>query len=471
MRRFLFFLAPAGLAAFAFACEDDPTSNASVNFPEAGTVDSSRDPSDSSTPDALPDSGPPSPKGVTVVVTGRSGPKSGITVVFHDAAGAVLETKQTGADGKATSTPVPTPAMATAVLGGELSRQLLTWTGTEDGDELPAVVPEPGTLAELQITVPGEADGGVTYYASVGGCRTSSTIANEPITLFVENYCFRGAGALLVEAADDSDFALAHTFKKPLAIPTDAGVAVVNGLPAYTFNPTSVSVQVNGPANILEGAFVRLHEVANNTYFASRDQGFAGSTASATTYERTFKIAPATFTEAINVSAAFEGANTRIIGKRAPVAATVTLDANALPPEITGSSYDQTNPKRPIAKWTGTMTGMRGGVIRLRFFDSQNEKATAWSIVVPATGNAVTAPALPASVDDLLPVPDSGVAWEGSPEIIFADSSLLVSGYATFRKVQGVVLPALDNDATVDDTVLPNNGDFKITRYPQLIGF
>src|SRR5687768_15366792 len=99
MRRFLFLLAPLGLAAFSFACEDDPTGSPSAGFPEAGLGDTNRPPSDSSTPgqDAQPD-GPVAPKGVTVIATGRTGPAANITVLFHDATGAITETKKTGAD-------------------------------------------------------------------------------------------------------------------------------------------------------------------------------------------------------------------------------------------------------------------------------------------------------------------------------------------------------------------------------------
>lgn len=469
MRRSLFVLAPLGFAAFAFACEDDPTNTGGPNLPEAGTFDSDRPDFDSSTPvpDAQPDA-PVTPKGVTVVVTGRSGPKSGVTVVFHDAAGAVLETKQTGADGKATSAPSPTPAMATAVLGGDFNRNLLTWTGTEDGDELPAVVSEPGSIAVTNVTLPAWDGGFATYYAKIGGCTQNTTIPDEPLTLYVDPGCFRGAGGILIEARDEGDNAVGHTFKKPIALVNDGGTVAIDGLPGYAV-PATVAVQVTGPAAILEGAESILHTVAGNTIFPAYgpDNGFMGNTGNNTTYERVYKVAPATFTEAINAAVMFDGTNQRIVGKRAPLAATVSLDANALPPELTGSSYDQTNPKRPIAKWTGATTGMRGGVVRIRFFDPTKDKATVWSIVVPAAGTEVTVPALPATLDDLLPTPDAGITWNGTPEVIFADSTLLVSGYATFRKVQGLVLPAFENDATVKDTVLPANGDFKITRWYQ----
>src|SRR5688500_16961483 len=174
MRRSLFFLAPLGFAVFAFACEDDPTGNPSTGFPEAGTVDTNRPPNDSSTPDGAQPDAPVTPKGVTVLATTRMGPAANITVLFHDATGAITETKKTGADGKATSVPTPTPAMATIVFGeGTFKRRLLTWTAVADGDELPAAVPEDPNLGPIDVSLAGQPDAGgaqVQYYSHVGSC-------------------------------------------------------------------------------------------------------------------------------------------------------------------------------------------------------------------------------------------------------------------------------------------------------------
>ena len=72
---------------------------------------------------------------------------------------------------------------------------------------------------------------------------------------------------------------------------------------------------------------------------------------------------------------------------------------------------------------------------------------------------------MPPALANLVPDSESGAGWDGPPEVIFADSNLLVGGYATFRKIQGAVLPAIDNDAVVEEAVIPANGDYKITHY------
>ena len=85
--------------------------------------------------------------------------------------------------------------------------------------------------------------------------------------------------------------------------------------------------------------------------------------------------------------------------------------------------------------------------------------------MVPATVSEVKAPALPASLDAILPSQDGGgSSWDSMPNVAFGDSSLLPD-YATFRKVQGLVFPSIDENAGAEEAVLPQAGDFKITSW------
>lgn len=462
MRRSLFLLAPLGLAAFSFACEDDPLNNPNANLPEAGTFDADRPQNDGSTPpDANPDA-PVTPKGVTVIATGRTGPAANITVLFHDATGAITETKKTGADGKATSVPSPTPAMATIIFGeGTGNRRLVTWTGVADGDELPAIVPEQRS-ATVDVTpasyVP---DAGAAQFESyVGGCGHYAGFVTEPWTMPADSYCSRGGSALLVRGSDNSDVTVGFAFKKPITLDADGGsIAVTTG--AWV-PPVAVSLTVSNTTNI--GGTGIFSQIAANTVF-TRATGLGD------TYSATFESAGPTFADAYNFTAAFAGAsstNQRIIGRRVATTTTsVTLDANTLPPEITDTSLDETDKHRPIAKWTGAMTGMKGGVVRIFYgnLDGDTYTSTAWTLVVPATVNEVKAPALPASLDGILPVVEGGsYSWDSMPNIAFGDSTLLPD-YGTFRKVQGLVFPSVDENASADEAVIPQAGDFRITSW------
>jgi hypothetical protein len=61
--------------------------------------------------------------------------------------------------------------------------------------------------------------------------------------------------------------------------------------------------------------------------------------------------------------------------------------------------------------------------------------------------------------------PPSGLnSWDASPKVAFADSTLLPD-YGMFRKIQGVIFPTVDEDALLEDAVLPQAGDFKITSW------
>src|SRR5688500_2575788 len=104
LRRSFVLLAPLTIAITGvFACEEDSPPGAEFNFPEAGGVDTNQPPlpgTDSSTKPDAPGDVVPKPTTVTVTITDRLGPKANITVVFHDASGAVTETRTTGNDGK-----------------------------------------------------------------------------------------------------------------------------------------------------------------------------------------------------------------------------------------------------------------------------------------------------------------------------------------------------------------------------------
>lgn len=437
-------------------------------MPEAGGFDSSRPDSNAPLPDAgQPDADadlPPLP--VTVLVTSMTGTViSNATVIFHDASGAVLETKKTGADGKAMSAPTPAPAMATVVFGeGSSQRELLTWTGVQGGDVLPVVAPHDYTLAEVQITIPGQfaggADAGPTanYYAQVGGCDAYSTTPNEPMTIYLNPYCYRGAGAVLVTGSDSNDFIVAHSLKKPVTLATDGGVVAVT-TDAWSSPPTDVTVSLT---NIANPRWVWFQQVANQTAFPRRTEPMGADVS--------FRAAPGSFVDAYNAAVVLESSQLhRTIGKRVAPAATITLDGSQLPPELTDATVDSTIGKRPKFDWTGNMGAMKGGVVRVTWSDSSKETSTTWSIVVPANNAAsgsVTAPALPASLDDVLPVADGGSStWDTTPEVIFVDSDLLPD-YAAWRKTQGAILPLFMIQAgRVEEAVLPQNGSFRISHW------
>lgn len=452
MRRALLLL-PVPLAALAFACEDDPSSGGGGGLPEAGAFDASTPEYDAGQP--ATDTGPQPAPGVTVTVATRKGPKAGATVVFHDASGAVIEAKQTGPDGKATSSASPLPAMATAVV---TDRELLTWTGVQAGDVLPVLAEDNAPIGTYDVTLPGLSDAGVvqSYLARVGRCEGSGN-GTAPIPVLVEEYC-RGTGAVLVHALDDASEPVAFSSKKSVAGAADGGTTAI-ATAAYVA-PVDVTTSVaNAPSPY--GSF-KLTQVASGTPFTEQ-HFFEGSSS-------TFKVA-AGFAEALNAVVTISGSDPgaqRAVGKRLAPAGSVALDFASALPELAEATItnDAQTPRRPTIAWKGATTAAKGGVARFVFFPPASESPTRWTIVVAPGATTVQAPALPAgTLAAALPADDAGAAaWQDDPEIVFADSDLLAD-YAAFRKLQGVLVGAASQALEFDDVVLPQNGSVRLTRF------
>ncbi len=460
MRRLFIFAGPLVVAAFAFACENDPSGGPGGDFRlDAGAFDATQPTDDAARPDARQ---PDAPQPVTVVVSSLTGVgQPDVTVVFHDESGAVLETKKTGTDGKAASAVSPEIAMATVVFGeGTRRRELLTWTGVQGGDVLPAVVPAGDTLAEVQITIPGQftGAGGPTfnYYAQVGDCEYYSTIANEPIRVFVEPYCYTGAGAVLVAGSNTNDIIVAHAVKKPVALATDGGVTEIT-TDTWMVPTTDVTVSLTNSSAPGRAFF---HQIANETAFGQR------ADVPGDPKEVTFKAA-GSFADAYNAAVVFEsGASARSVGKRVAPASTIAIDGAQIPPALTGGTVSAIG-SRPKLEWTGNMGAMKGGLVRATWFDRSTEGTTAWSVIVPANNAAagsVTAPALPASLEGTLPLADGGGStWDTDAEVVFVDSDL-VPDYAAWRRMQATLVPPT-RVGFAERIVLPQNGSFRVSHW------
>ena len=468
MRRTFVLAGPLAVAVFAFACEDDPLNNPNVSFPEAGTVDTNRPPLPDGTaplPDAAPDGDsalPPAP--VTVVVANRKGPRQGIVVVFHDATGAVLETKATDATGRATSNAAgPTPAMATALLAKDLGyqRQILTWTGVEAGDELIAAEPEDyESLGQYSITLPTQPpDAGTpsNYIAKLGGCEGYGGTTSTSIDIYLSNSCTGPQNAPIVTAYDENGAGMAFAFKKNVPLPPDAGTGTVDSLSWTATNNFTVTVQ-NPPG--VSPINAELLEIANNL-----------ATANGTAYgidqnnQAVFKVAPG-YADAYQVAIRYfnSGMNRRMATRFANTATTATFDFQQALPEMTDVTVDNTDKKRPSLTWTATssLAGTDGGFVYAQL-SFPNEDRTKWMIVVPpgATTGTVKAPVLPAAESaSYFPDPDSGqtLDWE-QPGAVFAEADALAD-YKAFRKFQGLFNQADNTPAGY----LPANGSFKTTE-------
>jgi hypothetical protein len=456
MRRALFALGPVVLLAGAvFACEDDPSNLGGPSFGlDAGpqpALDSGSQPFDGSSPDA-----PVGPPKVTVSIRSAEGaPKANVLVVFHDATGAVLETKVTGADGKASSTGV-LPSMASALVESGFRRNIVTWTGVENGDELvlrDVAVQSEDVLGQVNVTLPGPFQNSTQYDYAAAGCSNGSDSTTATIYLFP--YCARSPSSILATGRNVDGQIVGHSFKKGNAVPTDGGaVDVATG--AWK-PPSNVVLTVDNIAQNFASA--ELIEVADGYgYRNDFAQGLEGT--------RTFTIADG-FADALQANLYLSGEPLgvrQIIAKRVAPTGSLTIDAAQALPAITSVDVTGADSQRPVVSWSATTGSFDGGLIRMWYYGAE-EANYHWTFVVPPGSSSVTAPALPAEAASFLPTKDDAGATAvfRDPQVLFLEADVLPS-YAQFRTQQGAIV---DLDQPLDSSfpVVPVNGTFRASTY------
>lgn len=454
------------VAGALFACEDDPSGAGGPQFQLDGSTpafDGGQQPFDSGpTPEAAPDA-PPGPPSVTVSVTGRAGPKANVRVVFHDANGAVLETKLTDATGKVKSSGAVLPAMASALLGGDYQRHIVTWTALENGDDLAVRDPDGDNesdemLGQYDVTMPGPFDneGTSRYDVHASGCYGIAEGTSANIWLYP--YCVRGdKSSVLIRALDPDNEIVGHSFKKGIAVPTDGGttpVATSQWLASSTVTVTAANVPQDRSTN------VDLLEIVDGHGYAD---GFS-HTVNSETNSATFRTANG-FAEALQAGIYLfsNGGGNQIIAKRVAPGPTIALDAAQALPPITGGDVSGTNARRPKITWTSSSTaGSDGGIVRIRAY---GEPSYSWTFVVPPGSTSITAPAMPTEADGHLPpLTDAGAEDVfDPPEITFIEADVLPS-YTQFRRQQGVLVPPGTSVAFGLPT-MPVNGTYRTTSW------
>jgi len=450
-----------------FACEEGGGSSGGAIFdPDAGTFDSGSVPEAAPPTDAPSDTTIPS-SAVSVVVHRGAGLAANVTVVFHDAAGAVLEVKKTGTDGRATSSPGVTPAMATALLGGGSYKHILTWAAVEGGDELHASdLGTNGYLGELHATMQGSyADAGANgHRAYVGDCQGFPNTALTQLDIIMSSDCMRGPTASVLAMALNGGNTIGYAFKKGAPPPADGGTSTV-ALGAWAA-PAPLAVKVaNAPAPGLGQSLAQLTALSEgNAYWNDTAGAVRGGAA-------TFDVAPG-FAEAYQASVRYTpsnqgGASSVIVGKRVAAPQTeITIDMATALPIIDKADIEAANPKRPKVTWgsVAPLTATKGGSILLDWFDGRDE-SHGWSLIVSPTATTVTAPALPPEGKDWEPRAegDGGVNAEyREPLITFADASILPN-VAAFRREVGRIIPLSNGYDRDSRAVLPANGDIRLT--------
>lgn len=460
MRGLLLFALPLVTGSILFACSDDGGAATSPQ-PDAGEIAPPPQPDADVLVEAGVDAGAP----VTVQVLGPN--KEGVRVVFHDATGAVLETKLTDPDGQAKSTTTSTPAMVTALLGRGGVLDLVTWTAVEPGDVLGAAdePADPAAIGSLDVTFPGNLMGGpppAEYQAALGSCVAGQASGATVLSLPILPACATAAPAVLGRAIDGNDAVLKYATAKPAASPPADGGAAAVTLGAWT-DPVSVTLTgTNLPTGLVTAQWSDITGALLFTHPADREL---------TSGQAVFEAPPVGFADAIQPSMIAEldapaGARKTMTKRVAPTTAVAFDFATALP-TITGATLVATDPVRPEISWTSStsLATADGGVVRVGFFDDR-APSFRWSFVVPPGATSVKAPALPPEASDWSPrVGDAGSSFD-LPEITFVEADAFASA-ATFRSAAAVLIPAA---SAAPDTgfALSQDGAVRITYFQTL---
>lgn len=412
-----FYAGFTAVTALAIACTDDETPHAPPSIePDASRLDGSvGSPIDADGGASDGHGGAPS---VTVTVNGALGPKSDVRVVFHDSAGAVLESKLTGADGKATSTGA-LPAMASAVLTGE--SHILTWMGVEDGDDLTVFDPGPIVrdvpLGHYAVSAPTPLGGADRYAFIAGACETASSFDGPEETVPLFRDCVREPGTMLVRA-QEGPFTRGYSFKKGNLLPTDGGTVEI------TTSPWANPLRFEVAHGLGEFAMTDLHEISDH-------HGYRNVTSTRESDDLTVYTIFEGFGDELQVSVAtLEGGG--VLAKRFAPASRVEFNPADLPPAFSKPSFEASTPRRPTIAWATRTTETDGGMVYLTFGPTGSTIKRRWTFVVPPATTRVEAPAMPSELDGLWSS-EAGAIVYAPPQVVFLESDALPS-YADFRR-------------------------------------
>ena len=384
---------------------------------------------------------PPSEDFVEITVQQRDSaePASDVTVVFHDASGAVLSTTTTDASGKARGT-IPSSGQITVVRADDL----LTIAGASPGASyLVPGIPEGRQLplGQATVTTPGALAGapaGATYSLSVGCSTQSFAAAATSVTISVFPTCPADNGTVHVVARvlDDQGALLAVS----AVAATASGGDWTATLPAWTQGP-GLTVDVTGaPAGTVS--------IGTDVAFVLDGRVFVGGGRSADGTSGSFGFPVddgAIDALAVTTSARFSDgyATTTTIAPPSGDTQTVPL-ASALLPRL--SNVDVSDGVRAEMSFSaGSLAGADGGIATFSW-----DETSTWRVVVPpGTASPIVLPALP---DDLAAHRPSGDP--DAPLLSFWESSRIDSYPAFVEAALGRELgaPPASGSVTVRET-------------------
>jgi hypothetical protein len=448
-----------------FACEDPSSTNASY---DAGAFDGAFTPPDATSPDSSLPPGDAAQEAAplntaTVVVTDAGVPVPGVTVVFQDAAGTLVGTAVTGADGKASAV-VVAGSQITVVTGTTGNRRLLTYLGVKPGDVLNVALPN---IRAVSVTLAASNPGGTpSVVAGNFDCYGNPPVSGGQTVLALRPSCITGPvfPVLAISTAALAPITY-YSFLKGVA-PAASGATNVAGLSAWAAG-TPYSVNVTNAPN-LPGASAHLGQIANNQSAASAAPGFVLAAGAGTA---SFSVAPG-YADAYQGEVQFTDyppGFLRTVSFAKRVATGGAMQALDLTPGVLPqlASLTVTGTTRAVVTWTATssLAATDGGAVSVTWmqpYDGGSEAIT-WTFIVPPDALTLTLPELPAALAAFAPDPAAPVL---TPSVAFVESDLLPS-YDAVRLQAGAFglgnAPTGMLSAGLKSPALPAAGTLRIT--------
>jgi hypothetical protein len=452
-------------ASTILACEDKSSQSpdydagaydASFQVPEASTPDSAA-------PDAPQEAAPSST--ATVIVTKAGAPDPGVTVVFEDAAGNLVGSAVTGADGKASSV-VVAGSQITVLFGVAGSRQLITYLGVKPGDVLNVVERAP---RDVTITTPASAVGGSpSIVAGNFSCSTNAASTGTQVLIFLQPECITGTTFPVLGTFYSSG--RYFSFKKDIT-PAASGGTTVSGLSSWALGAPFTLDITNAPT--VPGATA-------HAYLGQNANLQSASLSSETALILTGGAGTATFAVATGYADAYQGdvefadylsgvAYNRVVSFSKRIAAPASAQALDLTPgvlpQLTGIT--RTGTTRAVVAWTAaaSLATTDSGVVSVTWsqpMDGGSAENVEWTFIVPPDTLTLTLPQLPGQFSAF--APDASSAFD-PPSVGFFESDLVPS-YDVVRAQAaafGMTRVPLGAFSNAQVPALPTNGTIRLT--------
>lgn len=421
------------------------------------------------------------PQPVTVRALSRGLPAAGVTIVWGDANGAVVDTSTTDAQGLASKL-VASGTMVTAILGTATKQRLVTMLAVEPGDVLTAVdttEDEDNGPGSVTIdSIPANPPVGLTGYTTQTGRNCAgfiNAVGTLPASVSAYNRCQHAGRTSLLVTAEQTSTELAFAYKKDIALNPDGGDTVVS-IDGGSWTPMGshkITV-VNGPTDagsalLVASEFSSGVKLSRYTYVATPDGGpQSGNIAVHPGYADT-TVAEASYSVYNGPTRSHRG-----VAAKAGADGGTTLDFTGALPFIRSFERDggaDAGPQTVTWSAEGPLTNADGAFIRFGWTDDLVDGGSvqgSWTFVAPPTTTSIKLPSLPASYG-----PSDAANTDGLPVVVFFESPSL-NGYADVRKAAGALPPTLDMiygdnyyglmpelpvDGVVNFTAITNPGD------------